>query len=123
MNTKTIGPPPATYGSAIGTIEQVALCIKPDDYFAANSRASLRQIFRPYLEAQHLTPTELLHNYKALTSLLTQRGLVEAAINRIATLQARLPGQDLHRRHESILAAMDDIVARAARAERTLDDL
>ncbi|MEI6985693.1 MAG: serine/threonine-protein kinase, partial [Rhodospirillaceae bacterium] len=123
MNTKTIVPLPATIGSAIGTIEQVALCIELDDYFAANSRASLGQIFRPYLDAQHLTPTELLHSYKALTSLLSQHGLVEAAITRIVALQARLPGQDLRRRREAILAAMDDIVARAARAERTLDDL
>ncbi|MEI7610907.1 MAG: hypothetical protein WCJ64_26280, partial [Rhodospirillaceae bacterium] len=111
-------PPPAC---TVGPIDEVELCESAADYFAPGARAVIALLLRAPLDAQVLTPTELLHNHKALKTLLALGPVLEAAVERVVAVQGRLLGQSLRSRREAIQAAIDEAVARAAAAEATLD--
>ena len=116
-----MAPPPIPGGA--GALEDVDLCQAPGDYFGSGSRAAIAQLLRAQLEARTLTPTELLHDHKSLTAILGQKVSIEAAIDRVAAIQAKLPGQDLRNRRAAIRTAVDEAQARAAKADRILEGL
>ena len=118
--TAAVIAPPSS-ASAVGLIDEVGLCETPADYFAAAGRATIAQLLRVQLDLQVLTPTELLHNHKALKAMLAQGPIIDVAVGRVVALQGRRPGQSIQGRREAILAALDDAQTRAAAAERTLD--
>ena len=109
---------PAT---AVGLIDEVGLCESAADYTALASRATIAQLLRVQLDAAGLTPTELLHNHKALKAMLAQEPVVEVAVGRVVAMQGRLPGETIQGRRAAIQAAIADALARAAETERTLD--
>jgi len=119
MNDTTIASPESSAGP-IGVLDEAEPCASPDEVFALRSRMVIGQVLRPYLDAQCLTPTELLHSHKALTALLADRALVEASIDRVAAVQGRLSDQDARERGAILLAVLDEVAARAARTEATL---
>ena len=114
-----IAPPPPA--STVGLIDEAELCESAADYFAPGARAVIAHLLRAPLDAQVLTPTELLHNHKALKALLALGPVLEAAVGRVVTAQGRLQGQSPRGRREAIQAAIEEAVARAAAAEATLD--
>ncbi|PGH53758.1 serine/threonine protein kinase [Azospirillum palustre] len=98
-------------------LDETELCGALADYHALPARLVIGVAMRSYLDPLLLTPTELIHLAKPLKSCLEQGSLVEAAITRIATIQARAPGQDLQLRRRAIRAAVDESWAKARVAQ------
>jgi len=98
-------------------LDEAELCGALADYHALPARLVIGVAMRSYLDPLLLTPTELIHLAKPLESCLEQGSLVEAAIARIATIQARAPGQDLQVRRRAIRAAVDESWAKARVAQ------
>ncbi|WP_376959313.1 serine/threonine-protein kinase [Azospirillum sp. A26] len=98
-------------------LDEAELCGALADYQALPARLVIGVALRSYLDPLLLTPTELIHLAKPLKSCLEQGSLVEAAITRIATIQARAPGQDLQLRRRAIRAAVDESWAKARVAQ------
>lgn len=98
-------------------LDEAELCGALADYHALPARLVIGVAMRSYLDPLLLTPTELIHLAKPLKSCLEQGSLVEAAITRIATIQARSPGQDLQVRRRAIRAAVDESWAKARVAQ------
>lgn len=98
-------------------LDEAELCGALADYHALPARLVIGVAMRSYLDPLLLTPTELIHLAKPLKSCLEQGSLVEAAITRIATIQARAPGQDLQLRRRAIRAAVDESWAKARGAQ------
>ncbi|CAO3353157.1 serine/threonine-protein kinase [Azospirillum palustre] len=98
-------------------LDEAELCGTLADYQALPARLVIGVALRSYLDPLLLTPTELIHLAKPLKSCLEQGSLVEAAITRIATIQARAPGQDLQLRRRAIRAAVDESWAKARAAQ------
>ncbi|MEI8393124.1 MAG: serine/threonine-protein kinase [Rhodospirillaceae bacterium] len=123
MNGKTSAPLTAASGAVAGSLDEIALCAEFEDYYGPASRQAIGHLLRSYLEPQGLTPTELLHNCKAVKALTAQPSTLDAAITGAATLQAKIPGNTLKERREALSAAVDLIRSRAAKAEKTLAEL
>ena len=103
--------------AAINTLDEAELCGALPDYHALSARLVIGAVMRSFLDPLLLTPTELIHLAKPLKSCLDQGSLIEAAITRIATIQARAPGQDLQVRRRAIRAAVDESWAKARVAQ------
>ncbi len=111
---------PPVAGEA-GPAGEGGLCQSLADYFAPPARAAMAGLLRCHLDAQRLTVSELLHNYKALKTLAADVALTEAAIGRAAESQGRLPGHSSGERRAAILSALEDGLRMAAAAEQSLD--
>ncbi|MBC7953934.1 MAG: hypothetical protein H7Z12_19215 [Rhodospirillaceae bacterium] len=94
-----------------------AKCEAPEDYFGLQSRSLMNRLFRNYLEKTYVTPTELIHNYKELKRIQDKDSLVPSAVDRIAFLQTREGDQDSKARRDEIFKSIDQMSARARRAE------
>ncbi|MDA8231107.1 MAG: hypothetical protein M0006_07205 [Magnetospirillum sp.] len=92
-------------------------CGKIQDYYGFDSRGLMNRIFRTYLDKQVITPIELVHNSRELRRLQDKGTLVTAAIDRVAALQTRDQPQDEKSRRDEIAKAVDEMVARARKAE------
>ncbi len=94
-----------------------AKCEAPDDYFGPSSRGLMNRIFRNYFEKTYLTPTELIHNYRELKRIQDKDTLVPSAVDRVAFLQTREIDQDSKSRRDEIFKTLDQMTARARKAE------
>nr|WP_207459641.1 serine/threonine-protein kinase [Azospirillum sp. SYSU D00513] len=102
---------------AVPILEEAEPCRTLADFHGPGGRTVLGNILRRQLDSQWLTPTELIHNSRALRPLLEQRELIGALIARIAAAQARQSGQTAAERHAAIEGALEQTVARAADAQ------
>lgn len=103
--------------TTIGSVEEAELCATLSDFHAWQSRIVIGVALRSYLDPLVLTPTEIIHNAKALKALLETGQLVEAAAAKIATVQARAPGQEQRARRMAIQTAIDETWGRARIAQ------
>ena len=94
----------------------IGRCQSLKAFFSVESRQMMARIFRTYLARVVLTPTEILHNLWHLTRIQEKDGLVHAAVDMVATLQAGGEQTSSGRKSE-IYQAIDAMVERA----RTLD--
>jgi hypothetical protein len=94
-------------------ITDAHLCSDLYDYFGLNSRMTINRLFRKYIDVAFLTPTELLHHYKALLKIQSFGTLFSAGVDRVASLQGNLPGQTYTSRRDALYAVADKIVRRA----------
>ncbi|CBS86474.1 protein of unknown function; putative kinase domain [Azospirillum lipoferum 4B] len=101
----------------MGSLDEAELCGALADYHALPARMVIGVVLRPYLDPLCLTPTELIHLAKPLKSCLEQGTVVEAAITKVAAVQARAPGQEQQRRRQAIRSAVDESWARARTAQ------
>ena len=92
-------------------------CEMPTEYYGPNSRNMMNRILRNYLDKTFLTPTELIYNYRELKRIQEKDTLVPSAVDRIAFLQTRDSNQDSKTRREEIFRNVDEMSARARRAE------
>lgn len=98
-------------------IEDSPVCQEPQEFYALEARMTINRLLRNYLEKVFLTPTELMHNYKELKRL--QDGdIFPSAVDRVATLQAKVTGEDSKSRKDTIFKNIDAMAARAKRAEK-----
>jgi hypothetical protein len=92
-------------------------CETQKDFLGNDARGVVNRVFRSYLDKAFLTPTELLHNHKELKRLQDKDTLVPSAVDRVAFLQTREGEQDAKSRREDIFKNIDQIAARARKAE------
>lgn len=101
----------------MGSLDEAELCGVLADYHALPARTVIGIVLRPYLDPLCLTPTELIHLAKPLKACLEQGTLVEAAIGKVAAVQARAPGQEQMKRRQAIRSAVDESWTRARAAQ------
>jgi hypothetical protein len=94
-----------------------AKCEAPDDYSGLQSRMLMNRLLRNYMEKAFVTPTEIIHNYKELKRLQDKDTLLPSAVDRVAFLQTRESEQDSRDRREEIFKSVDEMSARARRAD------
>ena len=97
-------------------IEEAPYCRKTAEYYRLESRTTINRLFRKYVEEVYLTPTELIHNYKALKKVQEVDTLFPAAVDRVATLQARSAGEDPKVRRDEVYRAVAQMTDKARRA-------
>ncbi|HYG85781.1 MAG TPA: serine/threonine-protein kinase [Azospirillum sp.] len=110
-------PAPAT----TDILEEVEPCRTLVDYHGPPGRVVLGIVLRSHLDAQVLTPTELLHSHRLLKTLLEQKPLVEAAVAKVAAAQAQ--GRDPAERRKAIRSAINETQVKARAAQIAFVDL
>lgn len=78
----------------ITPVDQAPLCEKVADYYQTAARTTMARIFSRYLEKHEMTPMELLHSHKNLKRMLNIDTMVPSAVDKIASLHARVTGGD-----------------------------
>lgn len=111
-----VRPPPAA-ASTVGTLDEAELCGRLADFHGPQGRIVLSIALRQYMESLVITPTEVIHHAKLFKALLEQGQMVETAASKVATIQARIPGQDPRSRRLAIQTAIDESWAKARAAQ------
>lgn len=122
---KTV-PQPQRKGLTLGgTAEGAPLCRTPDDLRGFESRVVIGRLLRPYLDAQRITPTELLHSWPLFRRLEEQGALLGAAIHAAARHHADVHGvshaaraRELRQLVEAVSGAARDALAERRRLPR-----
>lgn len=108
----------------ITPVTQAPLCEKVADYYQTTARTTMARLFSRYLEKHEMTPMELLHSHKNLKRMLNIDSMVPSAVDKIASLHARVTGTDARQRKEIIYAAVEQISKRAREVDsRELPEL
>lgn len=103
----------------ISHIDDAPDCAALEDLYGIDARLTMWKVLRKYFEKVALTPSEVLHNYGALARLMDNDPPVyPAAVDRVATLQAKRADTDPRERRDQIYGWCDMIAARAREAER-----
>jgi hypothetical protein len=98
-------------------IETAPICRQTSDYYRLESRITINRLFRKYIEKVYLTPTELIHNYKALQKVQQVDTLFPAAVDRVATIQARAVGEEPKGRRDAVFRSVAQMTQKARTAE------
>ncbi|CAO3354530.1 hypothetical protein [Azospirillum melinis] len=103
-----------------GTAEGAPFCRTPDDLRGFESRVVIGRLLRPYLDAQRITPTELLHSWPLFRRLEEQGALLGAAIHAAARHHADVHGVSHAARARELRQLVEAVsgAARDALAER-----
>jgi hypothetical protein len=102
----------------IVAIDDAPDCQSFEEVYGLEARLTMWKVLRKYFEQVGLTPSEVLHNYGALSKLMDNDPPVyPAAIDRIATIQARRSGQDSKERRDELYRWADMVASRAREAE------
>ncbi len=107
----------AVSSGSVGAIDEAELCTSLADFHGEQGRMVIGIALRQYLDTMVLTPTEVIHNAKLLKALLDQSQLVEVATAKVATVQARIPGQDQKARRTAVQNAINETSAKARVAQ------
>jgi hypothetical protein len=98
-------------------IESAPFCTDLSDFYKLESRMTVGRLLRKYVEQVFVTPTELMHNHKALKKFQEAEGLYPAAVDRVATVQARGGAVDSKTRRDELFRYVTQATDRARRAE------
>jgi hypothetical protein len=104
----------------ISPIESAPYCKKTREYYRRESRDTVGRLFRKYLEKVLLTPTELMHSYKALRKVQEAEGLFPSAVDRVATLQAQAAKVDSRERRDEVYKAVAQMTRRVQQVEQSV---
>jgi hypothetical protein len=106
---------------ALGLIEEAAFCKEVDELYAADSRKAIGKVLKNYLDQAYLTPLELMHSYGAQRRLSAHDTMLPATVDRIATLQAKMPtapeGLTYQVRKDDLYRMIDQAMERARQME------
>src|SRR5262249_8208999 len=102
---------------SVNSVESAPVCEKVTDYYKTAARATMSRLFIKYLEKFELTPLELLHHHASLKRVMNLDTMVPSGVDRVATVQAKLTGEDARKRRDTIFAAVDQLAKRAREAE------
>jgi len=97
----------------ITPVDEAPLCEKVADYYQTAARTTMSRIFTKYLDKQEMTPFELLHSHKSLKRMLNLDNMVPSAVDKIASLHARVTNGDARLRKDIIYQAVESISKRA----------
>ncbi len=98
---------------SITPVDEAPVCEKVTDYYQTAARTTMARVFTKYLDKQEMTPFELLHSHKNLKRMLNLDTMVPSAVDKIASLHARVTGVDARKRKDVIYAAVEAIAKRA----------
>ncbi len=98
---------------SITVVDEAPVCEKVDDYYLTAARTTMARVFTKYLDKHEMTPFELLHSHKNLKRMLNLDTMVPSAVDKIASLHARVTGVDARKRKDIIYAAVETISKRA----------
>lgn len=107
---------PETNGKALslgGSAEGAPLCRTLDEFCGFESRVVIGRLLRPFLDAQKITPTELLYGWPHARKLEEQGSLLGAAIQSVARHQNEAHGVAIPVRVKELRALTDAATARA----------
>lgn len=93
-------------------ITDAYLCTDIYDFYGLPSRMTINRLFRKYIDVAFLTPTELLHNHRALQKIQAFGTLFSAGVDRVSSLQGSMPGQTSKARRDALYAITDKIALR-----------
>lgn len=96
----------------IVAIEDAHLCTDIYDFYGIESRMTVSRLFRKYMDKIFLTPTEFLHNYRALQNLKAYGNLLETGVERVASLQGKVPGHSAEARRDKLYDVATKITQR-----------
>ncbi len=100
-------------------IDDAPMCSELSHFYRLDSRLTMGRILRKYVEQVFLTPTELLHNQKALKRLQDTDSLYPSAIDRVATVQAKAAGTDSRVRRDELHKFAAQAMSRVKKAEES----
>lgn len=98
-------------------IDQAPVCRQPQEYYRLESRVTINRLFRKYIEKVYLTPTELMHNYRALKKVQEVDTLFPAAVDRVSSLQGKALGEDPRNRRDEIYQSVAAMTQKARKAD------
>lgn len=101
----------------INPIDEAPLCQSLADVYRQASRAVIERLLRRYLEQVFLTPSEMLHNHRALQRVQEIDTLYPPAVDRVATIQARKAGLDQRQRRDELFSLVGRASQRARKTE------
>jgi len=105
----------------VAAIQEAPPCREIADYYAYPARRTIGRLIRQYLNENSLTVLELLFDSHHLTALKRKEAFFNAAISRVAALQADDAGESLTGRSDALEIAFARISDRA-RTPRTTDE-
>ncbi len=100
-------------------IEEAPQCADVGDLYKLDSRLTIGRLLRKYVEQVFLTPTELLHNHKALKRLQESDTLFPSAVDRVATVQVKAYGGESRARRDDLFKFVTQATARVRRVEES----
>jgi len=96
----------------LANVEEAAPCAHRDDYLGLGARITMSRLLRHYLDREGMIPSELIYSHERAKRFMAG-DLSSAAIDRIATLQAKGTGLDSRKRrdaiYEEVQAIMDEV--------------
>lgn len=99
-------------------ITEAADCAEVDDLTRLEARLTAAKVLRKWFDANHVTPLETLHSYRALARLMdTDAPVYPSAVDRVATIQARRAGVDARERREVLFRLLEEAGRRTRAAE------
>jgi hypothetical protein len=98
-------------------IESAPFCAKLDECYKFESRLTVGRLLRKYVEQVFLTPTELMHNFKALKKFQEADTLYPSAVDRVASIQAKAANVDSRARRDELFRFVTQATDRARRVE------
>ena len=101
----------------IQPVDSAPVCDRVTDYYKTAARATMGRLFTKYIEKFELTPLEVLHSHSNLKRIINMDALVPSAVDKVATIQARVTGEDTRKRREVLFSAIDTLAKRAREAE------
>ncbi|MFC5354975.1 serine/threonine-protein kinase [Azospirillum himalayense] len=116
-------PAPAGAPGPAGALDEAVLCQTLAEHHGGPARMVIGIVLRQHLDGLVLTPTELIHNSRHLKALQAKATLMESALGRIATAQARLPGQEAKARRRTLDNAVAETAAKARAAQTAFSGL
>jgi len=96
-----------------GSAEGAPLCRTLDDLCGFESRVVIGRLLRPFLDAQRVTPTELLHSWPQFRKLDEQGALLSAAIHAAARHHSDIHGVAVPGRVKELRGLVDAAASRA----------
>jgi hypothetical protein len=116
----------------VAAVDSAPVCEKIADYYKTAARATMARLFTKYLEKFELTPLEIIHHHANLKRVINLDSMVPSGVDKVASLQAKVTGEDARKRRDAIFNAVDQLAKRAREAEgkdipdlkgSTLDDV
>lgn len=101
----------------IAPIDAAPLCREMPDYYKWESRNTINRLLARYIDKVNMTTTELMHNYSALKKVQEVDTLFPSAVDRVATLQAKVANVDPRARRDELYQQVNRMTDRVRRAE------
>ncbi len=102
---------------SVNAVETAPVCEKVSDYYKTAARTTMNRLFTKYLEKMEVTPLEMLHHSASLKRAMNLDTMVPSGVDKVASLQAKLTGEDARKRRDAIFTAVDQLAKRAREAE------